>query len=50
MKDNLTLSKRQIFHSSKFKASADDNFRSDENGRKFFNQVENTVEKGEIAR
>ena len=29
---------------------ADDNFKFDENGRKFFKWVKNTVEKGEIAR
>ena len=28
----------------------DDNFKFDENGRKFTKQVENTVGKGEIAR
>ena len=32
------------------KQSADDNFKSDENSRKFPKQVENTVGKGEIAR
>ena len=32
------------------KEFADDNFKFDENGRKFFKQVENTVGKGEIAR
>ena len=32
------------------KLSADDNFKFDENSRKFFKQVENTVGKGEIAR
>ena len=34
---------------SKLKQSADDNFRFDENSRKFSNWVENTVGKGEIA-
>ena len=29
---------------------ADDNFKFDENNRKFFRMVENTVGKGEIAR
>ena len=29
---------------------ADDNFKFDENGGKFFKRVENTVGKGEIAR
>ena len=32
------------------KQSADDNFKFDENSRKFFKWVENTVGKGEIAR
>ena len=32
------------------KEFADDNFKFDENGRKFFKQVENNVGKGEIAR
>ena len=32
-------------HSSKFKALADDNFKFDENGRKFSKQVENTGER-----
>ena len=31
------------------KGLADDNFKFDKNGRKFFKPVENTVEKGEIA-
>ena len=35
---------------SKLKEFADENFRFDENGRKFFNGLENTVRKGEIAR
>ena len=33
-----------------FQGFADDNIKSDENGRKFSKQVENTVGKGEIAR
>ena len=33
----------------KAKEFADDNFKFDENGRKFSEWVENTVEKGEIA-
>ena len=41
--------KRQIFYSSKLKEYADDNFKSDDNGRKFFKWVENTEGKGEIA-
>ena len=32
------------------KELADDNFKFDKNGRKFFKRVETTVEKGEIAR
>ena len=36
--------------SSKLKEFADDNFKFDENGRKFSKWVENTVGKGEIAR
>ena len=32
------------------KEFADDNFGFDENGRKFSQRVENTAEKGEIAR
>ena len=32
------------------KEFADNNFKCDENGRKFSEWVENTVEKGEIAR
>ena len=36
--------------SSKFKEFADDNFKFDEDGRKFSKRVENTAEKGEIAR
>ena len=46
----LTLSQTtdfRFFHSEK---SADDNFKFDENGRKFSKQVENTVGKGETAR
>ena len=39
----------KILNSSKLKAFADDNFEFDENGRKFFNRVEITVEKEEIA-
>ena len=36
--------------SSKLKEYAEDNFKFDKNGTKFFKQVENTVGKGEIAR
>ena len=35
---------------SKLKEFADDNFKSDENGRKLSKRVENTIGKGEIAR
>ena len=42
--------KRQILDSFKLKEFAGDNFKFDENGRKFLKQVENTVGKGEIAR
>ena len=42
--------KRQISKSSKLKVFADDNFKFDEDGRKFSKQTENTVGKGEIAR
>ena len=46
----LTLSQRQILHSFKLTDFADDNFKFNENGRKFSKRVENTVGKGEIAR
>ena len=36
-------------YSSKLKRFADNRFRFDENGRKFYNRVENTMGKGEIA-
>ena len=42
--------KRQILDSSKLKEFADDNFKFDENGGEFYKWVQNTVEKGEIAR
>ena len=41
--------KRQILDSFTLKEFADDNFRFDENGRRFSKRVENTVGKGEIA-
>ena len=44
----LTFS--QIFDSSKLKEFADDNFKFNENDRKFSIRIENTVGKGEIAR
>ena len=46
----LPFPKRQILDTSKLKEFADDNFKSDINGRKFSKQVENNVGKGEIAR
>ena len=39
----------KILDRSKLKQSADDNFKFDENRRKFSKRVENTVGKGEIA-
>ena len=45
-----SFSKRQIWDSSKLKEFTDDNFKFNENGGKFSKRVENTVEKGEIAR
>ena len=44
------ITRQQIFDSSKLKEFADDNFKFDKNGRKLSKQVENAVEKGEIAR
>ena len=44
------ITRRQILDSYKLKEFADDNFKFDENGRKLSKRVENTVEKGEIAR
>ena len=41
--------KQQIKASSKPKEFADENFKFDENSRKFSKRVENKVEKGEIA-
>ena len=40
----------QILDSSKLKELADLNSKFDENGRKFYQRVENTVGKGETAR
>ena len=45
----LTLSQMTFLDSSKQKDLAEDNFKFDENGRKFSKRVENTVGKGEIA-
>ena len=39
-----------ILDRSELKEFAEDNFKLDENGRKFFQWVENAVGKGEIAR
>ena len=39
----------KILDKSKLKQSADDNFKFDENSRKFSKRVENTVGRGEIA-
>ena len=48
----LTMLREKVrdLDSSKPKEFADNNFKSDENSRKFFERVENTVGKGEIAR
>ena len=45
----LTLFPQKILYSSKLKEFANHKFECDENGRKFFKQVENTARKGEIA-
>ena len=42
--------KQQLLDSAELEDFADDNFKFYENGRKFSRRVENTVEKGEIAR
>ena len=47
---SLTLSQTTNIDSSKLKDFADDNFISDEKGREFSKDGENTVGKGEIAR
>ena len=39
-----------MLDSSKLKEFADNNFRFNENGRKLYKPIENTVGKGEIAR
>ena len=39
------ITRQQILDSYKLKEFADDNFKFDENGRKLFKQVENTVGK-----
>ena len=45
----LNLSQTSTFRLSKLTKLADDNLKSDENSRKFYKWVENTVGKGEIA-
>ena len=47
---NRLLSLSQILDFYKLKEFADDNFKFDENGRRFSKRVENTVGKGGIAR
>ena len=44
------ITRRQILDSSKLKDFADANLKFEENGRKLFKLIENTVGKGEIAR
>ena len=44
------ITRRQILDSSKLKEFADGNFKFDENGRKLYKQVKNTVGKGDIVR
>ena len=50
VQSNLAFPKLQILDWSKLKEFADDNFEFHTNGRKFSKRVENTVERGEIAR
>ena len=50
MKHINPLPDDKILGRSKLKQSADDNFKFDENSRKFSKRVGNTVGKGEIAR
>ena len=45
----MTPYQTQILDSSKLKGFADNNLKFDENGRKLFKWVENTVGEGEIA-
>ena len=45
-----TIADNKILDWSKLKQFADNNFKFDENSRKFSKWVENTVGKGEIAR
>ena len=46
---SLPFPERQIIDSSKLKKFADNDFKFDENGRKFFKRLENTVGKEENA-
>ena len=46
----MPFPKQQILDSSKLKEFADNNFKFNENSRRFSKRVENTVGKGEIAR
>ena len=50
LRQGYPFPKRQILDSSKLKEFADDNLELNENGRKFFKRVENTVGKDEIVR
>ena len=47
---NQLYTKQKILDSFKLKEFADDNFKFDENGKKFSERFENTVGRGEIAR
>ena len=47
---SYSFHKRKIVDPLKLREFADDNFKFDENGRKFSKWLENTVGKGEIAR
>ena len=47
---NAFCKKKQNLDSFTLKGSGDQNFKFDENGRKSLKLVENTMEKGEIAR
>ena len=49
VKQSLTHYQTTNLDHFKLKKFADDNFKFDENGRKLFKQVENTVGKGENA-
>ena len=46
----LPITRRQILDCSKLKEFADVNFKFNENGRKLSKRIENTEDKGEIAR